>query len=75
MGRRVKNTGLFAATDGPTVAMSPIMITSQGSDDGLSAFLSVRSRLFGIAYRVLGCAAEAEDVVQGEALLAGSFGR
>jgi len=33
-------------------------------DDGLSAFLSVRPRLFGIAYRVLGSAAEAEDVVQ-----------
>lgn len=33
-------------------------------DDGLSAFASVRPRLFGIAYRMLGCAAEAEDVVQ-----------
>jgi len=33
-------------------------------DDGLAAFLSVRSRLFGIAYRMLGSAAEAEDVVQ-----------
>lgn len=33
-------------------------------DDGLSAFVSVRSRLFGIAYRMLGSAAEAEDVVQ-----------
>jgi RNA polymerase sigma factor (sigma-70 family) len=33
-------------------------------DDGLSAFLSVRSRLFGNAYRMLGNAAEAEDVVQ-----------
>jgi RNA polymerase sigma factor (sigma-70 family) len=32
--------------------------------DGLSAFLSVRSRLFGIACRMLGSAAEAEDVVQ-----------
>jgi len=34
------------------------------ADDGLSAFMSVRSRLFGIAYRMLGSAAEAEDVVQ-----------
>src|SRR5262245_26864923 len=34
------------------------------SDDGLSAFLSVRPRLFGIAYRMLRAAAEAEDVVQ-----------
>src|SRR5262245_44859749 len=33
-------------------------------DDGLSAFLSVRPRLFSIAYRMLRSAAEAEDVVQ-----------
>jgi len=33
-------------------------------DDGLSAFLRMRPRLFGIAYRMLGSAAEAEDVVQ-----------
>ena len=33
-------------------------------DDGLSAFLSVRSRLLSIACRMLGSAAEAEDVVQ-----------
>jgi RNA polymerase sigma-70 factor (ECF subfamily) len=33
-------------------------------DDGLSAFASVRRRLFGIAYRMLGSAAEAEDIVQ-----------
>ena len=33
-------------------------------DDGLSAFLSVRARLFRIAYRMLGSAAEAEDIVQ-----------
>jgi RNA polymerase sigma factor (sigma-70 family) len=33
-------------------------------DDGLTAFMSVRPRLFGIAYRMLGSAAEAEDVVQ-----------
>src|SRR5437016_11942577 len=32
--------------------------------DGLSAFAPVRPRLFGIAYRMLGSAAEAEDVVQ-----------
>jgi RNA polymerase sigma factor (sigma-70 family) len=34
------------------------------NDDGLTAFVSVRTRLFGIAYRMLGSAAEAEDVVQ-----------
>src|SRR5262249_44129195 len=33
-------------------------------DDGLSAFALVRSRLFGIAYQMLGSAAEAEDIVQ-----------
>jgi RNA polymerase sigma factor (sigma-70 family) len=33
-------------------------------DDGLSAFAHVRRRLFGIAYRVLRNAAEAEDIVQ-----------
>jgi len=33
-------------------------------DDGLEAFFGVRSRLFGIAYRMLGSAAEAEDLVQ-----------
>ena len=33
-------------------------------DDGLSAFAGARPRLFGIAYRMLGSAAEAEDVVQ-----------
>jgi RNA polymerase sigma-70 factor (ECF subfamily) len=34
------------------------------TDDGLSAFMCVRSRLFGIAYRMLGSATEAEDIVQ-----------
>ncbi len=33
-------------------------------DDGLSTFLSVRRRLFGIAYRMLRSAADAEDIVQ-----------
>jgi RNA polymerase sigma-70 factor, ECF subfamily len=33
-------------------------------DQATSAFLRVRSRLFGIAYRMLGTAAEAEDIVQ-----------
>ena len=34
------------------------------TDDGLSSFMSVRPRLFGIAYRMLRSAAEAEDIVQ-----------
>ena len=33
-------------------------------DDGLSAFTGARPRLFGIAYRMLGSAVEAEDIVQ-----------
>jgi RNA polymerase sigma-70 factor (ECF subfamily) len=33
-------------------------------DDGLSAFVPVRARLFGIAYRILGSTADAEDIVQ-----------
>jgi RNA polymerase sigma-70 factor, ECF subfamily len=33
-------------------------------DGGLSAFFKARPRLFGIAYRMLGSAAEAEDIVQ-----------
>ena len=33
-------------------------------DDGVSVFETVRPRLFGIAYRMLGSAAEAEDIVQ-----------
>lgn len=34
------------------------------TDEDLSAFFGVRPRLFGIAYRMLGSAAEAEDIVQ-----------
>ena len=37
---------------------------NSADDEGLSAFISVRPRLFGIAYRMLGSAAEAEDIVQ-----------
>jgi len=33
-------------------------------DDGFSVFANVRPRLFGIAYRMLGSAAEADDIVQ-----------
>ena len=32
--------------------------------DALSAFLDVRRHLFGMAYRMVGCSAEAEDIVQ-----------
>ena len=43
--------------------LRPNAATSE-QDDGLSTFVAVRPRLFGIAYRMLGSAAEAEDVVQ-----------
>jgi RNA polymerase sigma factor (sigma-70 family) len=39
-------------------------VESSIEDEGLSAFLDVRPRLFGIAYRMLGSAAAAEDIVQ-----------
>jgi RNA polymerase sigma-70 factor (ECF subfamily) len=40
------------------------MPTELWRDDGLTAFLRARPRLFGVAYRMLGRVAEAEDVVQ-----------
>jgi len=39
-------------------------VETNALDDGLSDFVSVRPRLFGIAYRMLGSAVEAEDIVQ-----------
>ena len=47
-----------------TASSLPFDIETDEHDDGLSAFALVRPRLFGIAYRVLGNAAEAEDIVQ-----------
>ena len=38
--------------------------TDSTLDEAVSVFVELRPRLFGIAYRVLGSAAEAEDVVQ-----------
>ena len=49
-------TAALSVMAGAPLATSP--------DDGVSAFLCVRPRLFGIAYRVLGDVAEAEDIVQ-----------
>jgi RNA polymerase sigma-70 factor (ECF subfamily) len=54
----VKNARLFTCSDGVDVAMSPRM------DKDLSAFMTVRPRLYAIAYRMLRSAAEAEDLVQ-----------
>jgi RNA polymerase sigma-70 factor, ECF subfamily len=45
-------------------AFDEIEMNNTDSTDGLSAFLGARPRLFGIAYRMLGSVAEAEDVVQ-----------
>ena len=47
-------------------AASPLSVTTEADahDEGLAAFISVRPRLFGIAYRMLGSSAEAEDIVQ-----------
>jgi RNA polymerase sigma factor (sigma-70 family) len=42
----------------------PFSMETTENDDGLSVFFDVRPRLFGIAYRMLGSAAEAEDIVQ-----------
>ena len=49
-----------------TEAVSPLSVSTEARahDEGLEAFVSVRPRLFGIAYRMLGSAAEAEDIVQ-----------
>jgi RNA polymerase sigma-70 factor (ECF subfamily) len=40
------------------------VLDASSSQDALSAFLNVRSRLFNIAYRMLHSATEAEDIVQ-----------
>ena len=57
---------MAAAGELITQAVSRVLFNAETSphDDGLSAFVSVRPRLFGIAYRMLGNAAEADDIVQ-----------
>jgi hypothetical protein len=39
-------------------------VEPEAGDDGLSEFVKVRPRPFGIAYRMMGSAAEAEDIIQ-----------
>ena len=55
-------------TELPTVTLmrydSSVASNAPATDDGLSAFERARPRLFGIAYRMLGSVAEAEDIVQ-----------
>jgi RNA polymerase sigma-70 factor (ECF subfamily) len=46
------------------ISRPPAPVETSTDDDGLSAFFNQRPRLFGIAYRMLGSAAEAEDIVQ-----------
>jgi RNA polymerase sigma factor (sigma-70 family) len=46
------------------LAVPPQPRSSANDDDGLSAFLRARPRLFAIAFRMLGSSAEAEDIVQ-----------
>lgn len=49
---------------GRTSSVTRGAIAAPASANGLSVFMDVRPRLFGIAYRILGSAAAAEDVVQ-----------
>ena len=53
-----------AASLAQSVSLLGLNVENAEHDDGLSAFVLVRSRLFGIAYRMLRSASEAEDVVQ-----------
>src|SRR5262245_46922203 len=55
---------LTSSRSTPRADNSPTDHNFRACDDGLPAFLRIRPRLFGIAYRILGRAAEAEDVVQ-----------
>jgi RNA polymerase sigma-70 factor (ECF subfamily) len=55
----------MAAGMSPEAARRKMTMTEDTvADDSLSNFLKVRPRLLGIAYRMLGCAAAAEDLVQ-----------
>lgn len=52
------------ATAAQTASSLCFDIETNDQDNGLSAFAEARRRLLGIAYRMLGRAAEAEDIVQ-----------
>jgi RNA polymerase sigma-70 factor (ECF subfamily) len=56
-------------TEAHPIATAEVMFgqrspSADSIDDALSVFLAVRSRLFGVAYRILGTASDAEDIVQ-----------
>jgi len=59
---------MAAMTPMPSVATPPEGISSRAAagstDEALALFLGVRSRLFGVAYRILGSATDAEDILQ-----------
>lgn len=48
----------------PLPALGDIALDADSRDHGLTEFFEVRPRLFGIAYRMLGSATEAEDLLQ-----------
>jgi len=50
--------------EGNAFLAAPEIGSPESGANGLAAFIPVRPRLFGIAYRMLGSAAEAEDIVQ-----------
>lgn len=62
-GRRIP-TPPSPVSPAQAVGRDAIGITHAMADEGLSAFLRVRPRLFRIAYHMLGDAAGAEDIVQ-----------
>jgi RNA polymerase sigma factor (sigma-70 family) len=55
---------LQGATLPPSVSALHSNVETGEYDDGLSVFVSMRPRLFRIAYRMLGSAAEADDIMQ-----------
>jgi RNA polymerase sigma-70 factor (TIGR02957 family) len=57
-------TGPLARSLSPLPRNIETGVETSPDDARLSAFMDVRPRLFGIAYRMLGSAADAEDIVQ-----------
>jgi len=54
----------MGCAEAPVGVVSPLPPGTESHDAGLSDFVAVRARLLGIAYRMLGSVAEAEDIVQ-----------
>jgi RNA polymerase sigma-70 factor (ECF subfamily) len=51
-------------TAAPEATSGQLRASADSIDQALAAFRGVRARLFGIAYRILGSAADADDIVQ-----------